>query len=577
MNNNSILKFKRLAFLFIASAIFSTTAVADIPGKDNPDRKNFEIVKNLDIFYTLFRELNSYYVDETNPEQLIKSGIDAMLESLDPYTTYIPEEEMDDFRFMTTGEYGGIGALITKRGEYVVISEPYKDFPAQKAGLKAGDRILKVDQFNAKGAETAEVSDKLKGPAGTIVEIVVERPGLKEEQIFEVKREIIQINPVPYYGMLDNKTGIIILNNFTSNCTDVIEKAFTDLKENKGMEQLVLDLRSNPGGLMDEAVKTANLFLPRGSEVVSTKGKISQWDNTYRTPRNPIDTIMPLTVLINRGSASASEIVAGAIQDHDRGIIIGQRSFGKGLVQTTRNLAYNSSLKVTTAKYYIPSGRSIQAVDYAQRDEDGSVELIPDSLMSKFYTSGGRPVYDGGGISPDIIVQPDSYANITIALMAQQTIFDFATKFVTKNESIDKPGIFKIDDETYEQFIAYVKNLEDFTYTSRSNELYRQLKNAAKNEEYYTIDEKAFEEIEELLKPNAERSLDIFSEEVKNLLTMELLTRYYHQEGSILHSIENDEEIHRAVEVLNDSETYQNMLNGTIPTHAGDKRMGGRN
>jgi carboxyl-terminal processing protease len=536
------------------------------------DRRNFEIVKNLDIFYTLFRELNSYYVDETNPEKLIKTGIDAMLESLDPYTTFIPESEMDDFRFMTTGEYAGIGALITKRAEYVVVSEPYEGFPAQESGLKAGDRILEIDGQDMKNKETSFVSDRLKGPAGTQVKVLVKRPGLDKNVEITINRRLIHINPVPYYGMLNDKTGIIILNNFTQDCSREVEKAFTDLRNNHNMSNLVLDLRGNPGGLMDESVKIANLFLPRGSEVVSTRGKVSQWDKTYRAPREPIDTIMPIAVLINRGSASASEIVAGALQDHDRALIIGQRSFGKGLVQTTRTLAYNSNLKVTTAKYYVPSGRSIQAVDYANRNEDGSVGLIPDSLMREFQTIGGRIVYDGGGISPDITVDQERFAPISIALMSQQTFFDFATEFATRNASIAEPTKFEISDAVFAEFKEYVAGLKDFKYESQSQDQLRKLKAAAQREEYYELAESAFKELELALEPNAVRDLDRSREEVSEVLAMEILRRYYYQKGAILHNITKDKEIKEAVRVLGNKSEYRDMLNGTILTHAGDKR-----
>jgi carboxyl-terminal processing protease len=536
------------------------------------DRRNFEIVKNLDIFYSLFRELNSYYVDETDPEKLIKTGIDAMLETLDPYTTFIPEEEMDDFRFMTTGEYAGIGALITKRAEYVVISEPYEGMPAQEAGLKSGDRILEIDGVSMHKKETPDVSEKLKGAAGTEVKVLVQRPGIEEEMEITIHRRVIQINPVPYYGMINDHTGIIILNNFTQNASREVEKAYNDLKQNQGMDNLVLDLRGNPGGLMDESVKIANLFLPRSSEVVSTRGKVSQWDKTYRAPREPIDTIMPLAVLISRGSASASEIVAGALQDHDRAIVLGQRSFGKGLVQTTRSLAYNSSLKVTTAKYYIPSGRCIQAMDYAKRNEDGSVGLIPDSLMKEFHTKGGRVVLDGGGISPDVTIEPEKFSNITIALMMQQTIFDFATEFAATTPSIAPPETFEVSDEMYSDFKAYVAGLEDFKYTSESNDLFKKLKEAAEKEAYYELDEEAFTELEEILAPNVPRSLTIAKDEVRDLLAMELVRRYYYQRGAILYNLRFDKEIDAAVEKLGNPAEYNGMLNGTVLTHAGDRR-----
>ncbi|ASB49087.1 S41 family peptidase [Alkalitalea saponilacus] len=542
----------------------------------NTDRRNFEIVKNLDIFYTLFRELNSFYVDEINPDDLIKTSIDGMLESLDPYTTFIPESEMDDFRFMTTGEYAGIGALITRRGNFVVVSEPYEGFPAQEAGLRAGDRILKIDGDDMKGKQTSDVSDRLKGPAGTEVIVLVERPGKSSPITITITRRSIQINPVPYYGMLDDKTGIIILNNFTQNCSQEVEKALKELKKNENMSRLILDLRGNPGGLMDEAVKIANLFLPRGSEVVSTKGRVSQWDKTYRAPRQPIDTVMPLAVLINRGSASASEIVAGALQDHDRALVIGQRSFGKGLVQTTRSLAYNSSLKVTTARYYIPSGRSIQAVDYANRNEDGSVGFIPDSLMREFSTSGGRTVFDGGGISPDVIVERDRFSSISMALIGQQTVFDYATLFAVKTPSIEKPGVFQISDDIYADFISYVTGLEDFRYESQSQNQFRKLKETAEREGYFDVNKELFSAMEENLRPDVARDLGTFREEVEEFLAMELLRRFYYQRGAIIHNLKTDNEVAKAREILSNPAKYNDMLNGTILTHAGDKR-GARN
>ncbi len=535
------------------------------------EEKNFGIVKNLDIFYSLFRELNSYYVDETNPEKLIKTGIDSMLESLDPYTTYIPESDMDDFKFMTTGEYAGIGALITKREDYVVISEPYKGFPAEVAGLKAGDKILSIDGNDMKGKSTQEVSTKLKGPANTNLELKIERPGVNKILSISLIRKNIQINPVPYYGMTDEGTGFIILNNFTQDCSREVEKALQDLKKNHNAQKIILDLRGNPGGLLDEAVKVANLFLPRGSEVVSTRGKIQQWDKDYRAPKAPVDTVIPLAVLINRGSASASEIVAGAIQDHDRGVIIGNRSFGKGLVQTTRNLPYNAKLKVTTAKYYIPSGRCIQAVDYSHRNEDGSVGFVPDSLIREFQTSKGRTVYDGGGISPDIVVPYHSYSNITFALVAQQTIFDYATQFAIDHPSISAPDEFEITDAIYADFKNYVTSLKDFKYRSESMEQYKKLEEAAKDEGYYETAGDAFDALKKKLELDVSRDLGNFREEIEGILGTELVKRYYHQAGAIKYNIRDDEVLEMARETINDQSKYQGILNGTVLSHAGDK------
>ncbi|MDR2915059.1 MAG: S41 family peptidase [Tannerella sp.] len=538
----------------------------------NNDKKNFEVVKNLDIFYSLFRELNGYYVDETDPEKLIKTGIDAMLESLDPYTTLIPESEIEGFRFMTTGEYAGIGALITKRDNYVVISEPYEGFPAQEAGLKAGDKILEIDGESMAGMEISQVSDKLKGAAQTQLKVKIERRGTKGTLEIPITRRVIQINAVPYYGMLNAETGIIILSNFTSDCYMEVEKAFNDLKNNSGMKNVILDMRGNPGGLLDEAVKVAGLFLPRGSEVVGTRGKVSQWDKTYRTPREPIDMEMPMAILISRGSASASEIVAGAMQDYDRALIIGQRSFGKGLVQTTRNLSYNAKLKVTTAKYYIPSGRCIQAVDYSHRNEDGSVGYIPDSLIREFRTKGGRKVFDGGGISPDVTVPTDKYSNLTFALIMQQTIFDYATDYVIKHPAIDVPLSFKLSDNDYNGLKQYVASLTDFKYQSESQENLKKLVETAKHEGYYDDVSETFASLEKDLAPNVEKDMDIFKDEVSELFTLELMRRYYYQKGAILYSLKDDKDVAQAVETLAKHDEYAGMLNGTILTHAGDKR-----
>lgn len=536
------------------------------------EEKNFSVVKNLDIFYSLFRELNTYYVDETDPEALVEEGIDAMLESLDPYTTYISESEMDDFNFMTTGEYAGIGALITRRDDYVFVSEPYKGFPADEAGLKAGDKILSIDGKDMKGAETEDVSNNLKGPAKTEVVVRVERYGEEDPLEITINRKSIQINPVPYYGMVDDETGIIVLNNFTQNCSREVEKALDDLKEDQGAKKIIIDLRGNPGGLMDEAVKLANLFLPRGSEVVSTKGKIKQWDKVYRASKSPVDTIIPLAVFIDRGSASASEIVAGAIQDHDRGVIFGNRSFGKGLVQTTRNLPYNAKLKVTTAKYYIPSGRCIQALDFSQRNEDGSVGYVPDSLISEFQTANGRTVYDGGGISPDVVVSREKYSNISYALMAQQTVFDYANRFVAEHNSIAQPSDFSVTDAMFNDFTQYVTSLDDFKYTSESKEQFKKLVEAAKEEGYYELNSEEFDELKEKIDVDVSHDLETFRDEVDDFLAQELLKRYYYREGAIKHGLKDDEVLDKAIEVLNNEGEYDGILNGTVLSHAGDRR-----
>ncbi len=557
---------------WISSVLVVLVLSVGLAGFVNDDERNFSIVKNLDIFYTLFRELNTYYVDETNPEKLIKTGIDNMLESLDPYTTYIPEDDMEDFKFMTTGEYGGMGSLISKNGDYIVIAEPYEGFPAQKAGLKAGDKLLEVNGVNAVGKSSSEVSEMLKGAPNTPLKLKVDRPGTSKPLTIELIREKIAINPVPYYGMVNDKTGIIILNSFTQNCSKEVEKALVDLKQNQGAESIILDLRGNPGGLLDDAVKIVNLFVKKGVEVVSTRGKIQQWDKVYRATSEPVDTIIPLAVLISRGSASASEIVAGSIQDMDRGVLIGQRSFGKGLVQTTRNLSYSSKLKVTTAKYYIPSGRCIQAVDYSHRNEDGSVGLVPDSLIREFKTFGGRSVFDGGGVSPDIKVDIDKFGNISFALVAQNMFFNFATDFCVRNSEIPAPTEFKITDEIFKEFTDFVLAKDDFKYESATQDALKKLKDIAQKEDYYEKSKTEFEQLEEMLKLDVKKDLNIFRKEISELLGNEIIKRYYYQKGAIKYSLQDDKELKQAIDILNDPTQYNGILNGSVISHAGDKR-----
>lgn len=540
----------------------------------NNDERNFAIAKNLDIFYTLFRELNSYYVDETDPEKLIKTGIDNMLESLDPYTQYIPESDMADFRFMTTGEYAGIGALISKSGKYVVISEPYEGFPAQKSGLKAGDIILEIDGQSMVDKNTPDVSEKLKGPAATTVKIKVERPGEPKPLVIEINRQKIQINAVPYYGMLDNGTGLIILNSFTQNCAEEVKRAFLDLRDNQHAKSIILDLRGNPGGLLDEAIKMVNFFVPKGSDIVATRGKVKQWDKSYKAIVPPIDTVMPLAVLISRGSASAAEIVAGALQDLDRAVVIGQRSFGKGLVQTTRSLSYNSQLKVTTAKYYVPSGRCIQAIDYSHRNEDGSVGYVPDSLINEFKTKNGRKVYDGGGVSPDLKIEASQGGNIAYALVMQQIFFNYATQYTLQNPKIDAPEQFTISNDLYADFKSYVAKQKDFTYKSKTQELFKELKETATKEDYYAAAKGEFESLEKMIALDVQKDLDLFKSDISDLLGIEIVKRYYYQRGAYILGLRNDKELEAAKKLLIDpAGDYKGLLSGLVPSHAGDKRM----
>lgn len=545
------LKKKHLAIIVSLSIILSLgfTKVSD---------RDFELVKNLDIFYSMFRELNLFYVDETNPEDLIETGIDAMLNSLDPYTTFISESEIDDFNFMTTGKYGGIGSLIRKSDEHVIIAEPYEGSPAARAGLRAGDKIIAVDGFNTRGKELPEISEKLKGTPGTQVKLSIRKPGEDKNSTVKITREQIQINNVSYSGLLEDETGYIRLSNFTLGAGKEVKNAFLDLKE-KGIEKLVLDLRGNPGGLLIEAVRVCNIFLEKGELIVSTKGKVKQWDKDHYTNLEPIDTEIPLVVLVNRGSASAAEIVAGAFQDLDRAVILGQRTFGKGLVQTTRSLKYNTQLKVTTAKYYIPSGRCIQALDYSNRNEDGSVGHIPDSLISEYKTAGGRTVYDGGGIRPDIPDTMKSINQLALELYAQGIIFDYATQYVVNNPESPKIESFSISNQSYEDFINFVKE-KGFSYKTQSEKALKSLIKTAKSEKYYEIAEKEFAQLSDKMKHDNETDLRRFKDEVIELLNEEIISRYHFQAGRIELSIETDPQVLTATKVVNDKERMLKIL-----------------
>lgn len=523
------------------------------------DQKNFEISKNLDIFYTLFRELNLFYVDDIKPDKLIKTGIDDMLESLDPYTNYIPEEDMDDFKFMTTGEYGGIGALISKRGSSIIVAEPYEGFPAQKAGLKAGDVFLEVDGKEVSKSTVEEVSARLKGPAKKVLKLKMLRPDAKKPFELDLIREEIKIDPVTYAGMLDAKTGYIRLSSFTDGCSDRIKDSFLELRDKKGATTMIIDLRANPGGLLGEAVRMVNLFVKRGEEVVSTRGKVAQWDKTYRATEQPIDTMMPLIVLVNRGSASASEIVSGALQDLDRAVIIGKRTFGKGLVQTTRDLSYNTKLKVTTAKYYIPSGRCIQALDYSHRNKDGSVGNIPDSLIHEFATKKGRKVFDGGGIEPDIKMDQDTLCDLAFKLIQENIIFDFATRFAATHPSIPAPDQFVIDDQIFNDFHQFLLS-KPFTYESRSAQALKGLIETAKKERAYEETKAEFESLGKKLTKNVDSDLNKFRKEVSSVLADEIVTRYFYQKGAVIASIKDDTDIAKAKSVLSNHQEYLALL-----------------
>ena len=518
--------------------------------------KLFSIAKNLDIFASLVRELDSYYVDEIDPDELVSVGINAMLEELDPYTEYIPEENSDDFRMMTTGEYGGVGALIGNRTGTNMILMPYKGFPAQVGGLRIGDQILKIDSTVVVEEETAEISKLLKGPANTPVQVTVKRG--EDTLRMDLTRKKIVISNVPYYGMVNENTGYIKLTDFTTNASSDVRQALIALKA-EGAQKLILDVRDNPGGVLKEAVEIVNLFIPKGREVVRTIGKLQSVNSVYKTERSPLDKDIPLVVLINERSASAAEIVAGALQDYDRAVLIGRKTFGKGLVQSTIPLSYNSQVKVTTAKYYIPSGRCIQAIDYSDRDEEGNARTIPDSLRKEFKTSNGRIVLDGAGIEPDEKVESKAYAPITYSLVARSLIFEYANEFFLKHDTIVSPRQFKISDELYQDFVHWLGDKE-YDYTTQVEKAIEDLVKFSEKEKYFEDIKNEIASLKKSVSHSKEQDLITFKEEIKEALKDEIVSRYYYEQGMVETSLDEDIEINKSIQVLNDGEQFASML-----------------
>lgn len=518
----------------------------------------FEISKNIEIFTSVYRELNIFYVDETKPGELMKTGIDAMLRSLDPYTVYYPESKIEDYRFMTTGQYGGIGALVNTIDGEITIVEPYEGYPAHTSGLLAGDVVLQVDGKDVKNLNSEEVSTLLKGQAGTSAKITIRRYGENNPITFEVERQDVQIPDVPYYGMLDDKTGYIHLRGFTKTASTEVRKALVDLRDKQGMTQLVLDLRGNGGGLLREAVTIVNFFVPKGTEVVSTKGKLEEWNKKHVALNEPIAPDLPLVVLIDPQSASASEIVSGALQDLDRAVVVGNRTFGKGLVQQTKDLNYNSKIKLTVAKYYIPSGRCIQKLDYSSRTDEFGASEVPDSLIKAFKTSGGRTVYDGRGISPDVEVPQEDMSNILVGLMRNHIIFKYATVYRTQHTEIGEPNTYDIGDE-YDKFIEFAL-AQGFEYDTQTEALFKELAEVARAEAYYERAEEVFASLEEKLKPEKRYDLQHFRDQIEFALEEEIVSRYHFQEGTIRYALEHDPVIDRALVAF--GEEYQSILGG---------------
>jgi len=525
-----------------------------------PNDRYFEIQRNLDIFATLYKEVNMYYVDDVNPNKLMKIGIDAMLRSLDPYTDYIPEDEIEDYRTMTTGQYGGIGSNVITRYGKSIITMPYKESPANKAGLKIGDEILKIDDIELKNKSANDVSKLMKGQAGTPVKLTIRRFGKDLPINFSLIRENIKITNVPYYGMINDEVAYIHLSDFTSGASREVKSALIDLKA-KGAKKLIFDLRDNPGGLLHEAVDICNIFLPKEASIVSTKGKVIEWNKTYTGNSLPIDTEIPLIILTSSRSASASEIVAGVMQDYDRAVLVGQKTYGKGLVQTTRPLSYNSQLKVTTAKYYIPSGRCIQAIDYSHRNEDGSVGKIPDSLKVAFKTKNGRQVFDGGGLAPDISLEKYSYSQLAISLDSKQLLFDYGTKYASEHPSIKSPKEFKLTDDEYNTFIKWL-DTKDYDYTTQVEKEIESLVTYAKKEKYYDDLQQQINILKAKMSHNKNTDLQKFKPEIKELLEAEIVSRYYLEPGETEASFDNDLDLQAALKLFKDNDRYKKILSG---------------
>lgn len=539
--------------LFIAGNLFPMQA----QNKDN----RFEVSKNLDVFNAVVKEAEMFYVDSMDVEKTIRRGIDAMLEGLDPYTEYIPEQDMDELKMITTGEYGGVGSYIRQRDKEggVVVAEPFEGMPAALAGLKAGDRILAIDTVDVSKATNDKVSELLKGAPNTKIVLKIQRPGEKKPRQVELVRKQILVDQVTYYGVRNDSIGYIYLKGFTDKSAQEVKSAFEDLKKNHNIKALVLDLRNNPGGVLESAVQIVGMFVPKGSEVISTKGKVKQWDRTYRTSSEPLDTIMPIAVMINGNSASASEIVSGALQDLDRAVLIGQRSFGKGLVQSTRELPYDGKLKVTISKYYIPSGRCIQQLDYTHRKADGRVDAIPDSLTSVFYTSKGRPVRDGGGVRPEFEVKEPKIPTMMYYLATDFALFDFVTDWVQKHKTIPPIDEFAVTDDDFEALKAYAKE-KNFTYDRQSEKALKSLKEIAEFEGYLDNDSTTFNVLEAKLTPDLERDFDRNKEQVKKLLASEIIKRYYFQKGELIENLKDDKALQKALEVVVDPNLYNKTL-----------------
>ncbi|MBR1774508.1 MAG: S41 family peptidase [Bacteroidales bacterium] len=545
-----------IAAFLIAVTFMPIAAVSQNKSKED---RSFELSKNIEIFSAVYKTLYNTYVDDINEGDLVKTAIDAMTAKLDPYTNFYPESDMEDVKLQLMGEYGGIGALIHSKGDYTVITEPYEGMPAFEAGIKAGDIILEVNGQKAKGKKNDEVREFLRGQAGSDINLKVERDG--KEMSFKFKRKAISLPNVPYSGMVYDNIGYIKLNEFTKDAANNVLTAFNSLKK-QGMKGLILDLRGNGGGLLNEAVDIVNIFVDKGETIVTTKGKLENRNQTHKTTRKAVDTEIPIIVLVDQSSASASEIVSGSLQDLDRAVIMGQRTFGKGLVQNVLPLLYNTQLKVTVSKYYIPSGRCIQAIDYSHRDAQGRANKIQDSLRTAFKTKGGRTVYDGYGIEPDTTLENEYASQISVALLLKFLPFDYATEFVKKHPSIPSAKEFQITDDIYEDFVAFLKD-KDYSYTTPTEEGIKVLEESAKKEKCGEEVKKLLEEAKQQIEKDKKNDLYKFKNEIKDMLLSEIVVRYYNQKGRVEAMIQNDKEVKQAASLLKDINTYNSVLKPT--------------
>lgn len=548
-SHNRLIMKRIFIFAFLFASLF---AAAQSVGT------NFEISKSIDIYNAVFRELNLNYVDEINPGELNKVAIDAMLKQLDPYTNFIPESDIEDYKLMTTGEYGGIGAVIQYFDEYVHISEPYFDYPAQKAGLIAGDAILEVNGIDVHKKLTPEVSELLKGQPGSEVKLKIKRYGEKNPITVTLVRQKIKIDNIPFFKVFDNGIGYISLSGFTQNAAKELKTIIVDMKEKDRIKGLVIDLRGNGGGLLEEAVDIVNLFVPKNQLVVSKKGKNQRLSGVHKTKYDPVDLEIPLAIMVNGASASASEIVSGAIQDFDRGVIIGQRTFGKGLVQNILPMTYNTQIKVTIAKYYIPSGRCIQEIDYSKKKND-TIAKPADTIGNAFRTLHGRTVYEGHGIMPDVVIKPEMSSLIAANLYAQNMVFKYANKYYNEHKTIASPAEFTVSDDEYGDFVEFVKS-QDFKYKTESEAILEDLKKNAKREDYYEKMKTVIEQLETELTDEKAQDIMKYKDEICELLQMEIVERYYYQKGAIEKSLSFDPELKRAFEILLDKSEYEKIL-----------------